>query len=203
MVTENPADALAATFEQLSQPLTLVAYIVFLLVLAYATVTLVNLIAKKRGVEIGNPFIMAKRKLLAYILTLLGVFGPIFLLFAIYFPVARTVWGMKLFWPLIIIAALYLAVVSPTIPAVILGRGSARANFSSGLITGKRHWWRLIITLAVLSLILTIIAYLFGLLSIVPIPFLAAFLLYLYQAMSFLSGIAAVTELYLLDIHGE
>ncbi len=203
LVTNNPADALAAAFSSLSDPLVLLSYIIYLLLMAYLASVVVAMIGKKRGEDVPNPFVLGKSRMLAYLATVIGIFAPVFFIFALYFPFARTVLGTKLFIPIILLASIYFLFVAPTIPAVILGERKARTNFQKGILVGKRHWWRLLLVLIGISIVLYILNVVFGLIALINVPYLSDLLLYLFQAISFLSTLAAITELYLLDLHGE
>jgi len=195
--------ALSEALAALSDPLLLLSMLIYGILLTYLSLVVIGWIGKKRIGYPENPFKRAVEVLVPFVILGIIVFAPIVLLFSllIYFSSVPSLFTV-LFILFIFFLLVYTPIVAPSMVSLVLDADSVSKALRNGLLVGRRHWVRIILYMVAVSVVTSIVLYVFGIVAMY-LPALSDFLLVLYQAISFIMPLAVLTEIYVADTHGE
>ena len=194
---QSPKAAFEDFLTTISDPILLIAYVVYILLMFYFSLVIVAWFLKKRTGHVENPFKAAVRVLPRAILLSILLGSPFLLLFSLYISFYPLLLSRISFYLLILLSLTYGPIIAPVLPA-LLDTGSAKEALREGVFVGKRWWWRILLYLASAFIVIFLVLIALALL----LPSIAPFLLYLTNALFFIYSLAVVAEVYARDKFG-
>jgi len=186
----------------LSEPLTLLSMFVYGILLLYLSLVVVGWIGKRRISCPENPFKRAVDVLIPAAILSIILLAPLSLLFSIILLLSSNttvlIVALSLFF---LVSLVYSTVVSPSIASLVIDSDSVSQALRNGVLVGRRRWFSILLHMFGVSLVTTVLLYLFGIAAL-ALPWTSDFLLVLYQAVAFILPLAVITEVYVSDAHG-
>jgi len=184
----------------LSSPLYIAAFIAYAFFMLFTGLVIVCWYGKKRVGKPSNPFKHALRKLPHAIVLALILGAPLFLVFSLFaatYPSPATL-------PLVVVLAFlilyYVPLVSPALPALLIGDETVAGAIHEGVFVGKRWWWKILLyTLGAFIVVYILLLILSAVAWIVP----ALVITFIAQALLFVYTYAVITEVYVKDAIGR
>ena len=187
----------------LSDPLVLLSMIIYGVLLLYLSLVVIGWISKRRISYPENPFKRALSVLVPSVILGIIVSAPVFLLFSPVILLSSNVMAVIVFLLVFFVVLLvYVPVVFPSVVSLVVDSDSVSGALRNGVLVGRRRWLRIVLYLLGVSLVSSVILYVFGILSLF-FPWAQDFLFVLYQAISFVLPLAVFAEVYIADAHGE
>ncbi len=186
-----------------SDPLYLLATLIYSLFMIYLSALVVSWISKRRTDFPENPFAHALHVYVRYLVAGIIVGAPLIFAFALAVVIPTSAAGMVVSLALFtVFAVLYGALVAPVLPAVVVDDLDVKRALSDGILVGRRAWLRIFIYFIGVAIVSALVMSLFSLISYY-VPQLSDVLLYIYEAISFILSAAVATEVYIGETRGE
>ena len=190
----------AAVQEIFSDPLLVLSFVLYGLLVLYTGLVVIGWYGKKRVGRPDNPFARALRIMPSALILGVIIASPLFLAFALYVALYPTVYSLV---PLLILAFLvlyYVPVLSPSLPALVIRENTVRDALHEGVFVGMRWWWRILLyALGAFLLVYILSALLFLLAAYIP----PQYIFFVVHALFFVYIYAVVAEVYVRDAFGE
>lgn len=170
----------------LLNPIVFLALLLHIIILTYVSAFIVARIGQKRLKHTYNPVKRAVDRLVPVFIAYVVVgFLPFlsFVLFEVYYPLPI---AWIFFWLAVLSLLTWSMLFLPYLATAVLVEGKGRHMLQEGLVAGRATWWRSLVTLLVVIIVVYAVSYLvsvfapsaalfvFGLLSTISIPIVAA-----------------------------
>ena len=197
IVSGSLAAAVYTFFVGLSNPITFLSFVLTLLFSSYLLAFIISRYWQKRTGSVGNPFRRAFERIVHIILAGLFISSvPIllFLLYLLYYLIPP--WNSVWFGLFLLSLLLWVPFTLPVLASVVVEDGRGRDLVYEGLLAGRIFWWKNLLTLFLVSLIVYLLVYLLSGVSVEASNLLSSVL------QTLLIG-AVATESYYGFKHGE